>query len=71
LIRKKEWIFIRAGSEQEVFCKHFFIVFFYNKKTIKTIFQNTLVQKSLEGHSALKKGQMEIMFEFIRTEMDL
>ena len=27
--------------------------------------------KSLEGQSALKKGKMDIMFDFIRTEMNL
>ena len=27
--------------------------------------------KSLKGQSALKKGLMEAMFDFIKTEMDL
>ena len=34
-------------------------------------FEQYPYNKSLEGQSALKKGRMEAMFDFIRTEMDL
>ena len=37
----------------------------------KVIYNDNPRKKSLEGQSAEKKGQMDAMFDFIRTEMDL